>query len=85
MTQNHKNNQHLVTHFFGAILGLGLGINGILRDETVELTNFTIITSIVGLFFLVRSAYLYGRLTETECRLPTGVIHGQTTDQSNCL
>jgi TM2 domain-containing membrane protein YozV len=84
MTQNHKNN-HLVTYFIGAILGLGLGINGILRDQSAELTTFTIVTCIAGAACLVRSAYLYGRLTESQGRLPTGVIDGQATNQSNVL
>lgn len=85
MTKNHKNNQHLATHFIGAVLGLGLGINGILRDQSAELTTFTIVTCIAGAACLVRSAYLYGRLTESHGRLPTVVIHGQATDQSNVL
>ncbi|WP_274644849.1 hypothetical protein [Pseudomonas serbica] len=83
MTQNHKNNQHLATHFIGGVFSFGVGINGILRDETIGLTNFTIITCLLGVVLLLRSAYLYGRLTEGQCRVSMSSTEVQVTNQSN--
>jgi hypothetical protein len=85
MTQSNKNNQHLAIHFIGGVFSLGLGINGILRDESTGLTNFTIVTCLVGVVLLVRSAYIYGRLTEGQGRLPACGSEGQATNESNVL
>jgi hypothetical protein len=82
MTHSHKNNQPLVAYFITSIAGLGFGINGVLRGAPTGISEISVIACTIGVGLLAYSAYLYGRLSESQIRLLSSSSHLESSRES---
>lgn len=82
MTQSHTHSQRVVAYFFTSIFSLGFGINGLLRDVPTGISEFSVAACGVGVGLLVYSAYIYGRLSESQMRMLSGRSHLESSSES---
>lgn len=83
MTQSHNKSQRVVASFITSIFSIGIGVNGLLRGAPSGISEYSVAACAIGVGLLVYSAYIFGRLSESQMRLLSGRSHLESSSESH--